>query len=136
MIDGSHTKDDKHMMSVCCGVCCTGMVLLNDWSARDLQKWEYVPLGPFTAKNFATSISPWVVTMEALQPFLVQTAPQEPAPLEYLAQKETGTFDIRLQVQYRRMSSHFSHFTPLALPLALFLALLLKHFIAIRLLDY
>ncbi len=106
MIDGSHTKDDKHMMSVCCGVCCTGMVLLNDWSARDLQKWEYVPLGPFTAKNFATSISPWVVTMEALQPFLVQTAPQEPAPLEYLAQKETGTFDIRLQVQYRRMSSH------------------------------
>lgn len=53
-----------------------GMVLMNDWSARDIQKWEYVPLGPFLAKNFATTISPWVVTMEALQPFAVDNYKQ------------------------------------------------------------
>jgi fumarylacetoacetase len=61
-----------------------GMVLLNDWSARDIQKWEYVPLGPFLAKNFASTISPWVVTMEALAPFLVPNTPQEPTPLPYV----------------------------------------------------
>ncbi len=53
-----------------------GMVLMNDWSARDIQKWEYVPLGPFLAKNFGTTISPWVVTMEALKPFIVDNYPQ------------------------------------------------------------
>ena len=53
-----------------------GMVLMNDWSARDIQKWEYVPLGPFTAKNLGTVISPWVVPMEALQPFLTDNYPQ------------------------------------------------------------
>ena len=53
-----------------------GMVLMNDWSARDLQKWEYVPLGPFLAKNFGTTISPWVVTMDALEPFLVPNEKQ------------------------------------------------------------
>ena len=52
------------------------MVLMNDWSARDIQKWEYVPLGPFLAKNFATSISPWVVTMDALMTFAVDNYPQ------------------------------------------------------------
>ncbi|HZY89456.1 MAG TPA: fumarylacetoacetase, partial [Gemmataceae bacterium] len=61
-----------------------GLVLLNDWSARDVQAWEYVPLGPFLAKNFATSISPWVVTLEALEPFRVAGPAQDPAPLPYL----------------------------------------------------
>ena len=54
------------------------MVLLNDWSARDIQKWEYVPLGPFLGKNFASSISPWIVTLEALEPFKVEGPKQEP----------------------------------------------------------
>src|SRR6201982_313621 len=65
-----------------------GFVILNDWSARDIQQWEYVPLGPFQAKAFGTSISPWIVTREALQPFRVQGPVQEPAPLEYLRQKD------------------------------------------------
>lgn len=64
------------------------MVLLNDWSARDIQKWEYVPLGPFLAKNFASSISPWIVTMDALEPFKTKGPKQEPTPLPYLQQKE------------------------------------------------
>ena len=58
-----------------------GMVLFNDWSARDIQKWEYVPLGPFLAKNFASSISPWIVTMDALEPFRVKGPEQSPEPL-------------------------------------------------------
>src|SRR5690349_2204397 len=57
-----------------------GMVLMNDWSARDIQQWEYIPLGPFNSKTFATSISPWVVTMEALEPFRVEGPIQDPAP--------------------------------------------------------
>merc|ERR1712115_656668 len=61
-----------------------GMVLLNDWSARDIQKWEYVPLGPFNGKNFATTISPWIVTMEALKPFRCSAEVQDPKPLPYL----------------------------------------------------
>ncbi|UOO92472.1 fumarylacetoacetase [Vitreoscilla stercoraria] len=75
-----------------------GMVLLNDWSARDIQQWEYVPLGPFNAKTFATSISPWVVTMAALEPFKQATPIQEPKPLDYLSTCEQYTFDIDLQV--------------------------------------
>jgi fumarylacetoacetase len=75
-----------------------GMVLLNDWSARDMQKWEYVPLGPFLAKNFATSISPWIVTMDALEPFRVKAPSQEPKPLPYLQQKGKNAFDIHLEV--------------------------------------
>ncbi|WNM18265.1 fumarylacetoacetase [Flavobacterium capsici] len=75
-----------------------GMVLLNDWSARDMQKWEYVPLGPFLAKNFATSISPWIVTMDALEPFRVKGPNQEPKPLPYLQQKGKNAFDIHLEV--------------------------------------
>ncbi|MES2410962.1 MAG: fumarylacetoacetase, partial [Bacteroidota bacterium] len=75
-----------------------GMVLLNDWSARDIQKWEYVPLGPFLAKNFASSISPWIVTMDALEPFRIKGPKQEPTPLPYLQQKGKNTYDINLEV--------------------------------------
>jgi len=75
-----------------------GMVLLNDWSARDIQKWEYVPLGPFLAKNFASSISPWIVTLDALEPFRTKSPKQEPTPLPYLQQKGKHSFDINLEV--------------------------------------
>ncbi|RPI16775.1 MAG: fumarylacetoacetase [Ignavibacteriae bacterium] len=75
-----------------------GMVLINDWSARDIQTWEYVPLGPFLAKNFATSISPWVVTMEALEPFKTKGPEQEPEPLPYLQSKGDWAYDINLDV--------------------------------------
>jgi len=75
-----------------------GMVLVNDWSARDIQKWEYVPLGPFLAKNFGTSISPWVVTLEALEPFRRVGPKQDPRPLEYLRGSGPGAFDIHLEV--------------------------------------
>ena len=78
-----------------------GMVLLNDWSARDLQQWEYVPLGPFNSKTFATSISPWVVTMEALEPFRVESPKQEPTPLPYLRQSAKNGVDITLEVGMR-----------------------------------
>ena len=74
-----------------------GMVLLNDWSARDIQKWEYVPLGPFLAKSFASSISPWIVTMDALEPFRVPSPKQNPSPLPYLQQKGKHSFDIHLE---------------------------------------
>ena len=74
-----------------------GMVLVNDWSARDIQKWEYQPLGPFLAKNFATTISPWVVTLDALEPFRRAGPGQEPQPLPYL-QGSDGAFDIALEV--------------------------------------
>lgn len=75
-----------------------GMVLMNDWSARDIQKWEYVPLGPFTAKNMGTSVSPWVVTMDALRPFICANMVQDPAPLPYLHHKDDYNFDIKLDV--------------------------------------
>ncbi|UGU16413.1 fumarylacetoacetase [Sinomicrobium kalidii] len=75
-----------------------GMVLFNDWSARDIQKWEYVPLGPFLAKNFASSISPWIVTMDALEPFRVAGPKQDPPPLPYLQYKGDKSFDIHLEV--------------------------------------
>ncbi len=75
-----------------------GMVLFNDWSARDIQKWEYVPLGPFLAKNFASSISPWVVTLEALEPFRVKGPKQEPEVLPYLKYEGNKNFDINLEV--------------------------------------
>lgn len=75
-----------------------GMVLLNDWSARDIQRWEYVPLGPFLAKNFASSISPWIVTLDALEPFRVASPKQEPTPLPYLQQTGDHAFDINLEV--------------------------------------
>ncbi len=75
-----------------------GMVLVNDWSARDIQRWEYVPLGPFLAKNFCTSISPWVVTLDALAPFARPSPPQHPAPLPYLRRAGNYAYDIHLEV--------------------------------------
>ena len=76
-----------------------GMVLVNDWSARDIQRWEYQPLGPFLSKSWATSISPWIVTMEALSPFKIDAPVQNPAPLNYLKEDNRITFDINLEVQ-------------------------------------
>ncbi len=75
-----------------------GMVLLNDWSARDIQKWEYQPLGPFLGKSFATTISPWVVPFEVLEPFRVAAPPQDPPVLEYLRCEGERAYDIRLEV--------------------------------------
>ncbi len=75
-----------------------GMVVFNDWSARDIQKWEYVPLGPFLAKNFASTISPWIVTMEALAPFKSDKIPQDPTVLPYLQSNKAGNYDIKLEV--------------------------------------
>ena len=94
-----------------------GLVLLNDWSARDVQAWEYQPLGPFLAKNFATSISPWVVPIEALEPFRKAGPTQDPKPLPYLHQHGRTTFDIRLEVSIQPIDgeattvcvSNFSH---------------------------
>jgi fumarylacetoacetase len=76
-----------------------GIVLMNDWSARDIQTWEYQPLGPFLAKNFCTSISPWIVTMEALEPFRKPLPAQDPTPLPYLRAPNDFIFDIRLEVE-------------------------------------
>ncbi|MHB9839940.1 fumarylacetoacetase [Paraburkholderia terrae] len=75
-----------------------GMVLLNDWSARDIQQWEYVPLGPFNSKGFATTISPWIVTLDALEPFRVAQPAQDPQPLGYLRHAGEHAFDISLEV--------------------------------------
>ena len=82
-----------------------GMVLFNDWSARDIQKWEYVPLGPFLAKNFASSISSWIVSLDALQPFCVDTPNQDPEVLEYLKFDGKKSYDIHLQVAITPESS-------------------------------
>jgi fumarylacetoacetase len=78
-----------------------GMVLVNDWSARDIQSWEYVPLGPFLGKNLGTSISPWVVPLEALNSFRVDGPTQDPPPLPYLRSNGPWAFDIALEVQLR-----------------------------------
>jgi fumarylacetoacetase len=78
-----------------------GLLLVNDWSARDIQAWEYVPLGPFLGKSFATTISPWIVTLEALEPFRVQGPMQEPQPLDYLRGGERSAYDISLAVDLR-----------------------------------
>jgi len=78
-----------------------GFCLMNDWSARDIQKWEYVPLGPFTAKNFATTVSPWIITTMALEDFRCPTSAQEqvdPKPLEYLQDPDYSSFNVNLQV--------------------------------------
>jgi len=83
-----------------------GLVLVNDWSARDVQRWEYQPLGPFLAKSFATSISPWVVTLDALEPFRAPGPLQEPAPLPHLSMARSHHFDLVLEVylQSQRMT--------------------------------
>ncbi|KAL9251762.1 Fumarylacetoacetase-like protein [Drosera capensis] len=78
-----------------------GLVLMNDWSARDIQGWEYVPLGPFLGKNFGTTISPWIVTLEALEPFTCDAAKQDPPPLPYLAEKVSKIYDLSLEVQIK-----------------------------------
>src|SRR5437868_9471551 len=78
-----------------------GFVILNDWSARDIQQWEYVPLGPFQAKAFGTSISPWVVTREALEPFRLHGPAQDPKPLPYLRQAQPNNYDMTLEVGMR-----------------------------------
>jgi fumarylacetoacetase len=78
-----------------------GFTLLNDWSARDIQQWEYVPLGPFQAKAFATSIGPWIVTREALEPFRVHGPAQNPVPLPYLRQARPNNYDLQLDVGLR-----------------------------------
>ncbi|GAC1577611.1 MAG: fumarylacetoacetase [Candidatus Elarobacter sp.] len=75
-----------------------GYVLLNDWSARDIQAWEYQPLGPFLAKSFATSISPWIVTLDALEPFRVGEPARDPEPLPYLRAREAWAYDIELEM--------------------------------------
>jgi fumarylacetoacetase len=94
-----------------------GLALFNDWSARDMQAWEYVPLGPFLAKNFASSMSPWIVTLDALEPFRVAGPQQDPAVLPYLEQAGDNCYDIALEVfigtsdgQENRVSqSNFRH---------------------------
>lgn len=78
-----------------------GMLLFNDWSARDIQKWEYVPLGPFLGKNFASTVSPWVVTLDALKPFRTAGPEQEPRPLSYLQFEGPQNYDINLEVDIR-----------------------------------
>jgi fumarylacetoacetase len=78
-----------------------GLVLFNDWSARDIQKWEYVPLGPFLAKNFASSISPWIVTLDALEPFRVESPKPLKPQLPYLQYKGKKSYDINLEVAIR-----------------------------------
>src|SRR5258708_17472382 len=86
-----------------------GFVLMNDWSARDIQAWEYQPLGPFLAKNFCTSISPWVVTLEALEPFRKGLPAQEPQPLSYLRLANDFTFDIQLEARLQTPSISEPH---------------------------
>ena len=75
-----------------------GFVLFNDWSARDIQGWEYVPLGPFLSKNWASSVSPWIVTLDALEPFRVNGPYQEPEVFDYLKTDGKRNFDIKLEV--------------------------------------
>jgi fumarylacetoacetase len=78
-----------------------GLALVNDWSARDIQAWEYQPLGPFLGKNFATSISPWIVPLEALEPFRTAGPKPEVEQLPYLQQSKQGSFDIQLEVHLK-----------------------------------
>ncbi len=86
-----------------------GMVLVNDWSARDIQAWEYQPLGPFLAKNFCTSISPWVVTFDALEPFKKPLPAQDPKPLAYLARENDWAYDIELEVSLQSATMDAPH---------------------------
>src|SRR5204862_6748399 len=86
-----------------------GILLMNDWSARDIQTCEYQPLGPFLAKNFCTTISPWVVTMEALTPFRKPLPKQDPEPLPYLRSTSDFTFDIQLEARLQTAKSKSAH---------------------------
>jgi fumarylacetoacetase len=78
-----------------------GLVLVNDWSARDIQAWEYQPLGPFLGKSFATTISPWIVTLDALEPFTTEAPAQDPKPLPYIRRLPRTGYDIKLAVDIR-----------------------------------
>lgn len=98
MIIGKNNQLGQHVSTSEAEEYVFGFVLFNDWSARDIQRWEYQPLGPFLGKNFASSISPWVVTLEALEPFRVETPPQDPI-LPYLQFEGKHNFDINLQVE-------------------------------------
>ncbi len=82
-----------------------GLVLVNDWSARDIQRWEYVPLGPFLGKSFATTVSPWIVTLDALEPFRCPAPAQDPQPLPYLHEGARSTYDLHLEVGLRAAGS-------------------------------
>jgi fumarylacetoacetase len=95
--DSIHSKDADDFI--------VGFVLFNDWSARDIQTWEYVPLGPFLAKNFASTISPWVVTMDALEPFRAEGPQQVPHVLHYLSFEGKKNFDVVLEVQIQPENS-------------------------------
>lgn len=94
-----------------------GLVLFNDLSARDIQKWEYVPLGPFLGKNFGSVISPWIVTMEAMEPFRTEGPKQEPQPLPYLQYPGKNNYDLNLEVylqpeygeEHKICHSNFKH---------------------------
>jgi fumarylacetoacetase len=86
-----------------------GFVLLNDWSARDIQTWEYVPLGPFNAKNFATTISPWIITLDALEPFRVSLPEQDPKPLPYLKEDNLKSWDIPITVEIKSKNGNEFH---------------------------
>ncbi|HEX3550068.1 MAG TPA: fumarylacetoacetase [Candidatus Elarobacter sp.] len=89
-----------------------GYVLLNDWSARDIQAWEYQPLGPFLAKSFATSISPWIVTLEALEPFRVAEPARSPEPLPYLHASKPWAYDIELELLLQTARMRAAHEPP------------------------
>lgn len=78
-----------------------GFVILNDWIARDIQRWEYQPLGPFLAENFATTISPWMVTFDALSEFKTENHEQDLRPLPYLYHEDSLNFDINLEMQHK-----------------------------------
>lgn len=95
---GKATQPGESVSTAAAGDHIFGMVLFNDWSARDIQTWEYVPLGPFLAKNFASTMSPWIVTLEALEPFRAEGYKQEPAVLPYLQYEGNKNIDIRLEV--------------------------------------
>ncbi|KAK9841099.1 hypothetical protein WJX84_001371 [Apatococcus fuscideae] len=86
-----------------------GFVVMNDWSARDIQRWEMLPLGPFNSKNFATSISPWIVTIDALNPFRCEAPKQEPGVLPYLQEARRTTFDVPIEVAVQPRGGSESH---------------------------
>ncbi|MEM8486745.1 MAG: fumarylacetoacetase [Bacteroidota bacterium] len=97
-IIGNQTALGSSVSTAVAEDCIFGLVLFNDWSARDIQKWEYVPLGPFLGKNFASSVSPWIVTLEALAPFRVAGPKQTPEVLPYLQYQGDKNYDINLEV--------------------------------------
>jgi fumarylacetoacetase len=92
-----------------------GLVIVNDWSARDIQAWEYQPLGPFLGKSFATTISPWIVTLDALEPFRTTAPAQDPLPLPYLRGPERSAYDIRLTIEFASAKMRANDQAPLTL---------------------